>query len=63
MPMLHFDAHPKLVQYIKLACAEMGYGTDLTRPPRLSLVGEERERILSIVRQCAATRPSAEAEL
>ena len=58
MPMLHFDSHPKLVQYIKLTCAEMGYGTDLTRPPRLQLVGEERERILSIVRHCAATRPS-----
>ena len=62
MPMLHFDSHPKLVQYIKLTCAEMGYGTELTRPPRLPLVGEERERILSIVRQCAATRPGAEAE-
>jgi 4-hydroxy-tetrahydrodipicolinate synthase len=63
MPMLHFDSHPKLVQYIKLTCAEMGYGTELTRPPRLPLVGEERERILSIVRQCAATRPGAEAEV
>jgi 4-hydroxy-tetrahydrodipicolinate synthase len=40
----------------------MGYGTDLTRPPRLPLVGEERERILSIVRQCAATRPGDENE-
>jgi len=59
MPMLHFDSHPKLVQYIKLTCAEMGYGTELTRPPRLPLVGEERERILSIVRQCVATRPGA----
>jgi len=37
----------------------MGYGTELTRPPRLPLVGEERERILSIVRQCVATRPGA----
>jgi len=52
----------KLLMSIKLACAEMGYGTDLTRPPRLPLVGEERERILSIVRQCAATRPGAEGE-
>ena len=57
MPMLHFDSHPKLVQYIKLTCAEMGYGTERVRPPRLPLVGEERERILKVVRDAAATRP------
>ena len=57
MPMLHFDSHPKLVQYIKLAVQERGYGSELTRPPRLPLVGEERERILKIVRNCVATRP------
>ena len=58
MPMLHFDSHPKLVQYIKLTCAELGYGTETVRAPRLPLVGEERERILQIVRQCVATRPA-----
>ena len=58
MPMLHFDAHPKLVQYIKLTCQELGFGTELTRPPRLPLVGEERERVLQIVRDCVATRPA-----
>ena len=57
MPMLHFDSHPKLVQYIKLTCTEMGYGNERVHPPRLPLVGEERERILAIVRECAATRP------
>lgn len=57
MPMLHFDAHPKLVQYIKLACAEMGYGTETVRAPRLPLVGDEREEALRIVRHSAATRP------
>jgi 4-hydroxy-tetrahydrodipicolinate synthase len=61
MPMLHFDSHPKLVQYIKLTVAEVGYGTELTRPPRLPLVGEERERILKIVRDSIATRPQEEA--
>jgi 4-hydroxy-tetrahydrodipicolinate synthase len=59
MPMLHFDSHPKLVQYIKVACAEMGFGTETVRPPRLELVGEEREQILKIIRDSAATRPSA----
>jgi 4-hydroxy-tetrahydrodipicolinate synthase len=57
MPMLHFDSHPKLVQYIKLTCATLGYGTETVRAPRLPLAGEERERILSIVHQCVATRP------
>jgi len=57
MPMLHFDSHQKLVQYIKLTCAELGYGRETVRPPRLPLVGEERERILQIVRQCVSTRP------
>ncbi len=58
MPMLHFDSVPKLVQYIKLTCTEMGYGTETVRAPRLTLVGEERERAQAIVRQCAATRPA-----
>jgi dihydrodipicolinate synthase/N-acetylneuraminate lyase len=57
MPMLHFDSHPKLVQYIKLTCAEMGYGTETVRAPRMVLVGEERERVLKIVRASVATRP------
>ncbi len=58
MPMLHFDSHPKLVQYIKLACWEMGYGTETVRAPRLPLAGEEREDALKIIRDSAATRPS-----
>ena len=57
MPMLHFDSHPKLVQYIKLTSQELGFGSERVRPPRLELVGEERERILSIVRESVATRP------
>jgi len=57
MPMLHFDSHPKLVQYIKLTSAELGYGTETVRAPRMTLVGEERERILKIIRDCVATRP------
>ena len=58
MPMLHFDSHPKLVQYVKLASAEMGYGTEIVRPPRLPLIGEQREEALIIIRESAATRPS-----
>lgn len=56
-PLLHLDTHMKLVQYIKLASAECGYGTELTRPPRLPIVGEEREQVLQIIRTAKATRP------
>jgi 4-hydroxy-tetrahydrodipicolinate synthase len=56
-PLLHLDTHVKLVQYIKLAVQECGYGSERTRPPRLPLVGEERERILAIIRRGIATRP------
>jgi dihydrodipicolinate synthase/N-acetylneuraminate lyase len=57
-PLLHLDTHVKLVQYIKLAVQECGYGSELTRPPRLPLAGEERERILGIIRQGLGTRPA-----
>jgi 1-pyrroline-4-hydroxy-2-carboxylate deaminase len=56
-PLLHLDTHVKLVQYIKLASSECGYGNERCRPPRLNLVGEERERILKIIRTAIATRP------
>jgi dihydrodipicolinate synthase/N-acetylneuraminate lyase len=56
-PLLHLDTDPKLVQYIKLASAECGFGNELTRAPRLPLVGEERERILSLIRKGIAGRP------
>lgn len=56
-PLLHLDTHPKLVQYIKLAAQECGFGTELTRPPRLPLVGDERARILSLIEHAKATRP------
>jgi len=56
-PLLHLDTHIKLVQYIKLASAECGFGTELCRPPRLPLVGEEREQVLHIIRTGIATRP------
>ncbi len=56
-PLLHLDTHPKLVQYIKLAMAETGMGNEITRAPRLPLEGEERERILGIIRRAIETRP------
>lgn len=57
-PLLHLDTHPKLVQYIKLAMAECGLCSETVRPPRLPLAGEERERILGIIREAIQTRPN-----
>ena len=57
MPLLELDIHPKLVQYIKLAAVETGIGTEHVRAPRLPLVGEERERVLKVIRDGIATRP------
>src|SRR5690348_16141926 len=57
MPLLHLDTHVKLVQYIKLAVAECGLGSETVRAPRLPLVGEERERVLGIIRRAVAERP------
>ncbi len=57
-PLLHLDTHVKLVQYIKLAAAECGYGTELCRAPRLPIVGAEREHVLKLIRAAIATRPT-----
>lgn len=57
-PLLHLDTHVKLVQYIKLAVQECGYGSELTRAPRLPLVGRERESTVALIRQSIATRPA-----
>jgi 4-hydroxy-tetrahydrodipicolinate synthase len=58
MPLLELDIHPKLVQYIKLAAAEAGIGSENVRAPRLTLVGEERERVLAIIRKGISKRPA-----
>lgn len=56
-PLLHLDTHPKLVQYIKLAMAETGLGSETVRAPRLPLVGAEREEILAVIRKAIRSRP------
>ncbi len=57
MPLLELDIHPKLVQYIKLAEAQVGIGSETVRAPRLTLAGKEREDILKIINNGIATRP------
>jgi len=57
MPLLELDIHPKLVQYIKLAAAQTGIGSEHVRAPRLPLIGEERQRILHVIQTALANRP------
>src|SRR5204862_6371628 len=57
-PVLHLDTHVKLVQYIKLAAAECGYGSETVRAPRLPLAGAERDEVLAIIRKAVRTRPT-----
>ncbi|MBN3580983.1 dihydrodipicolinate synthase family protein [Algoriphagus aestuarii] len=57
LPLLELDIHPKLVQYIKLAEAHCGVGSEYVRAPRLTLIGEERERIEKIIKTGIANRP------
>ena len=57
LPLLELDIHPKFVQYIKLAEVEVGLGSETVRAPRLPLVGDERERILKIIKEGVKNRP------
>ena len=58
MPLLELDIHPKLVQYIKLAETQAGIGSEFVRPPRLTLIGEERKAVLETIDKGIACRPS-----
>ncbi len=57
-PLLKLDTHPKFIQYLKLAVQEAGLGAEWVRAPRLTLVGEERERVLRIIHDGIAKRPA-----
>ncbi|GIW92655.1 MAG: dihydrodipicolinate synthase family protein [Pirellulaceae bacterium] len=56
-PLLHLDTHTKLVQCIKLAMVERGYGAETVRAPRLPLAGRERDEVLAIIRSALSQRP------
>ncbi len=62
MPLLHLDCHVKLVQYIKLAQAMAGLGSEMVRAPRMVLAGTEREEIASIIQKGLDARPRLAAE-
>ncbi len=57
-PVLHLDCHVKLVQYIKLAQAMCGLGTETVRAPRMVIEGEERERVMAIIQAAIDARPA-----
>jgi len=57
-PMLHLDAHPKFVHYVKLAVQECGYGAEWLRMPRMPLTGVEREQVLAVLHKGIRTRPA-----
>lgn len=56
-PLLKLDTHGHFVQYIKLCEQETGLGAEWVRAPRLPIVGDERERVLKIIREGIHTRP------
>jgi 1-pyrroline-4-hydroxy-2-carboxylate deaminase len=56
-PLLHLDVSRKLVQNVKLVEAIVGVGTEIVRPPRLPLAGEERAQVIALVEQALKTRP------
>jgi 4-hydroxy-tetrahydrodipicolinate synthase len=57
LPLLRLDTAPKFVQLIKLVQTEAGLGSEPVRPPRLPLVGAEREEALGLIRDALARRP------
>ncbi len=57
LPVLELDIHPKLVQYIKLAAAITGIGSENVRLPRLPVEGSEREAVLAILNKAMKSRP------
>lgn len=58
LPLLELDLYPKLVQYIKLAEAQVGLGSEHVRAPRLTLEGAERERVLEVITSSLSKRPA-----
>ena len=59
LPLLRLDVVPKFVQLIKLVQAEVGLGSETVRPPRLPILGEERDQTLALIRSALRQRPKA----
>lgn len=59
LPLLRLDTTVKFVQLIKLLQQEVGMGDARVRPPRLEVIGAEREQALSLIRAALAQRQQA----
>lgn len=57
LPLLELDIHSKLVQYIKLAEKMEGLGSEYVRSPRMTLTGDERDRVTAVIEKARASRP------
>ena len=57
LPLLRLDTVPKFVQLIKQVQEECGGPSARVRPPRLELVGAEREDVAALTRKTLANRP------
>jgi 4-hydroxy-tetrahydrodipicolinate synthase len=60
LPLLRMDIGPKFVHLIKLVQQEVLVGTERMRPPRMALVGAEREAALETLRTALATRTGSD---
>ncbi len=56
-PLMKLDTHLHFVQYIKLLVQEAGLGAEWVREPRLTITGDERKRVLQIIRTSFENRP------
>jgi 1-pyrroline-4-hydroxy-2-carboxylate deaminase len=57
LPLLRLDTVPKFVQLIKQVQEECGGPSARVRPPRLELVGDEREQVAVLTRKSLASCP------
>lgn len=56
-PLMKLDTHPHFVQYIKMCVRAAGLGAEWVRAPRQLTQGEERKRVLKIIRDGIRSRP------
>ena len=59
LPLLRMDTVTNFVQLIKLVQVEVGIGNACVRPPRLELMGNEREQTITIIRDALRSRPQS----
>lgn len=58
LPLLRMDVVPEFVHLIKLVQAEVGFGSERVRPPRLPLTGQARQAALGTLSNALAQLPS-----